>query len=521
MKHNLSALLLASSSLVAATLASCAPVQTVESAPAVGAYAADASGTDHPSAALAVLADLNPPWTEKVAPSDARADLDALYAGLRSGHYDLYANRTEAEYDALHGELHAAFAAPVSRFELLRSLQRFAAFGNVAHARIDLPGEIYSDYRAAGGKALPLYPRIDGGVAYVGENLSGVAALEAGDRILLIDGEPTPRWLERMAAFIASDTPDIAHSLLEFTFPRDLWLLTGERQAHQLRIRKPDGRELDVRVPTLGADAQAANAEAEDAMDGPALREARMVAPGIAYLKPGPFYHAEDPASMWDTSPFTRFIDDAFTEFAADGATRLILDLRDNPGGDNSFSDPMLAYLADEPFRFYSTFRVRSSAEAEASNAARMAAKGNTSGVSGQFAESYAQTPYGEVFDFELDQARPRADGRFKGEVYALIDRNSYSNAVNVAAILQDYGWATLVGEPTTDFATTYGSMETFTLPQSGFTVGFPKSHIIRPNGDATPGPVTPDVVISAPVVSDSADPVLDTLVQRIEAGAI
>ncbi len=45
--------------------------------------------------------------------------------------------------------------------------------------------------------------------------------------------------------------------------------------------------------------------------------------------------------------------------------------------------------------------------------------------------------------------------------------------------------------------ASTFGAMEHFTLPETGFTVGFPKALIVRPNGDAIPGGVSPDIKIS------------------------
>ena len=58
--------------------------------------------------------------------------------------------------------------------------------------------------------------------------------------------------------------------------------------------------------------------------------------------------------------------------FEAEGVDGVVIDLRQNPGGDNSFSDPMVAWFATEPFRFASSFHVRSSVEAHASNQARI-----------------------------------------------------------------------------------------------------------------------------------------------------
>jgi len=85
-----------------------------------------------------------------------------------------------------------------------------------------------------------------------------------------------------------------------------------------------------------------------------------------------------------------------------------------------------------------------------------------------------------------------------------------------VAAIFQDYGWGEIAGEPTADFATTYGAMEHFTLPNTGFRVGFPKAYIIRPSGDERLGGVQPDFVIETPIVPSARDVVLDRLLGRI-----
>jgi hypothetical protein len=70
----------------------------------------------------------------------------------------------------------------------------------------------------------------------------------------------------------------------------------------------------------------------------------------------------------------------------------------------------------------------------------------------------------------------PREGRRFTGAVCLLINRQSYSNAVLVAAIAQDYGFATVIGEETADLASTFGAAEKFTLPGTGIEVSFPKA---------------------------------------------
>ena len=458
-------------------------------------------------------------WSDTVSAHAAREDLAALYAGLRSAHYDLYAHRPRPEYDALYEQTKDALDAPLTRYELLLELQKFTAYGNVAHARIDFPAEVYGTFRENGGKAFPIYPRIVDGRAYVGEDYSGAAEIEPGDEILAIDGEDMSALLARTAEYISADTPYIAHSILESAFPMYLWVDVGERDRFTLTLRRGDGEPRQIRIPALTYDELIAAFE-----DQPAVfeldyntRDARMLTDVIAYLRPGPFYNAENPEQVWDTGDFIAFVDEAFAGFLENEATSLIIDLRSNPGGDNSFSDPIVSWVADKPFRFASKFLVRSSDEAAASNQARLDANpGAAEGVSGLYAKAFATTPRGETFEFDIPCAEPRNGPQFEGRVYVLVNRNSYSNAVNVAAIFQDYGWGEIAGELTADYATTYGAMEHFTLPNTGFRVGFPKAHIIRPSGDEQTGGVQPDLPIETPIVPSGKDVVLERLIERI-----
>jgi C-terminal processing protease CtpA/Prc len=193
---------------------------------------------------------------------------------------------------------------------------------------------------------------------------------------------------------------------------------------------------------------------------------------------------------------------------------RLIIDLRANPGGDNLFSDMMIAWFADKPFRFFSQFKVRVSPESTKANADRIRNDAAAAGpVSRQYAEMYAKARPGEIVDFEMPLAQPRKDERFRGKVFLLIDRQSYSNTVAVAALVQDYKFGTVLGEETSDMATTYGAMEKFTLPKTGIVVCYPKAHIIRPNGDLRSRGVTPDIAIPIPAVETPADEVLQRAV--------
>lgn len=449
-------------------------------------------------------------------------DFDALYRGLENAHYDLFALASRDRLDELHESIRADLARadrPLRRSEAEIVFQRFVAAADTAHARIDFPDAIWERYLSSGGTFLPLYPRLVDDRVFVAEIYADETQLRPGDELVAIDGIGAMEWIERTARNVSAESAFTAATLLEFWFPRLLWLEVGERRSFSLTARTSDGEitETVATVTQQQMDSVRDAAPEAFAFDGQ-TREARLLPGAIAYLKPGPFYNVADPEAMWDNTAFAEFVDEAFSEFLDGDASALLIDLRDNPGGDAVYSDLVMRWIADRPFSMASAFRIRSSAESAASNDARIDAHPELAdGISGVFAKRYAETPLGETFELELPVTPPREKARFENDVFVLVNRHSYSNAVNFAAIVQDYGFGTILGEPTADLATVHGAMETFALPESGIVVGYPKALIVRPSGDEVPAGVAPDHVIEQPVAA-STDVMLDAALNYVKA---
>lgn len=453
-------------------------------------------------------------------PKAVRDDFDALYAGLKASHYDLYARRPRADYDALFNRMRPEFDAPLSALETWSRFQRFVAYGNVAHARIDPPAAAWESYRHAGGKAFPLFVRVVGKKAYVGVDDSGVPGIAQGDEVVSVQGQPVMRWLAPMRALVSADNDYLAYTQLETQLPRLAWLAGERSSAFRVVLRSPDGRRAEHLLPArdrAGFEAAAASRAKTFTLDGD-QREARLLDGGVAYLRPGPFYdNRPDATDLWDASAFQAFLDRSFEQFIEQGARRLLIDLRDNPGGDNSFSDRMIAWFADRPFRFSERFDIKISAAAPAANLKRVQSQsGGADSTSIKLAAAYAGKANGEHIDFPIASTAPRAGKRFEGAVYLLVNRHSYSNTVLVAATVQDFHFGKVLGEETADLASTYGALETFTLPNTGLEVCFPKARILRPNGNGTARGVIPDITITTPLVTGAQDVVLQRAVALI-----
>lgn len=298
-------------------------------------------------------------------PAKLRQDLDQLYDTLQAAHYDLYARRDRASYDALHARMRAGLDQPLPREEALLRFQRFAAYARVAHARLDLPFDRWAAFRQAGGKAIALSLRVQGDKVYVLSDLADAEGVAPGDQVLAIDGQPALDWLAKIGELVSADNDYLLHAQMEGLLPVLVWLTQGEVDGVQLELAAGENGTRSVWFPAVTR----AHVEEVEAAGRVAPtrdlsgREARLLGDGIAYLRPGPFYDIRPEAeSPWDLGHFRTYIDDAFADFLAAGATDLVLDLRDNPGGDNSFSDLVVAWFADRPFRFSPAFEIRVSA---------------------------------------------------------------------------------------------------------------------------------------------------------------
>lgn len=456
-----------------------------------------------------------------------RSELAALYEGLNSASYDLFAHRSEGAYQDFLTELTVSVDQPQSRQEAAILLQRLAAYGRIGHMRVDAPLAGFMGRLVSGGRFLPVFIRVDDDRVLLTEAPDAAGRFSAGDEILSIDHEAVQSWLERLGGYVSAERPYMTHTLMEESFPILLGFALGDVEKVVLTVRKPSGEIVTADLPavTLAQRAEISRIYPTGSLATDFARRAFEILPhGVGYLRPGPFADKADDgpeaSTDYDTAEFQVFIDRSFERLLASNATDLIIDLRNNPGGDNSFSDLMVAWFADRPFRFASSFRLKASAETKAWYAAR-SAESAQDGTLKALAEAEAAQPDGARYSFDLPMNEPRLGARFEGRVHVLVNRSSFSNAASVAAMIQDYGFGQVLGEETADVPTTYASVLTFTLPATGIVVTYPKSRIIRPSGDEALVGVVPDRLIARSAIGETSDSVLEEALRLIRINAI
>lgn len=164
----------------------------------------------------------------------------------------------------------------------------------------------------------------------------------------------------------------------------------------------------------------------------------------------------------------------------------LIIDVRGNGGGNSLVGDEIIHYLPVGRYPYYGV-------EAKLSKKSRMQ-RG--------YIRTKGRVSYnpGEKFNKQVK------DLLFHGQVYVLVDEDTFSSANWIGVIFQDAGLGTIIGEPTGNNPNSYGDVLQFQLPNSQIRYQISMKKWIRPDQSRNhEDTLVPDIIVN---------PTLDELVE-------
>lgn len=427
-------------------------------------------------------------------------DLKTLRESLKDAHYNLYAYTAEKEFEATYTKVKNSIKKDsLSLLETTSIFQRLISVVNNGHTEIDFPGQSYGTYAYAGGTVFPLEIAFENGKSLVRKNFSDDKSIQIGSEILGINGNSMAEILSKIYPQVSAERPYFKNVKIEmYSFPRYYWQVFGKQDDFEVEIRT-DGKTKEHAF------------KAVNLIDGYEMKRNEVMNAKMelkflensAYLNPGDF--------SGDQQKYQQFIDSAFVAIKERQSKNLIVDLRNNRGGDNAFSDYLISFFADKPFTWNSNFTLKTSKFLK--NHVRQ--HNDTTSVYFQKILSHKD---GEVYSYTFDAYQPQPQSkRFHGNVYVLINRQSHSQSAVAAAQIQDYKFGTLVGEETGDYPSLYASQFQYTLPNTGIPVKVSKGYIVRVNGSTKEQGVIPDIYIQDHLL-DEKDEILDGLLEKIGA---
>ena len=321
----------------------------------------------------AVLAHTGPAWVAAAAasrqegsPRSPSADLELFIRALREMHPATTRYTPPEEMDRLFEDARATVNDGTTLCELEAVLETIVCRVGCGHTRLQ-PGQEEQGRRLTELLCLPLSVRFVDERAYVLADLGG-GEIPPGSEILELDGKPMADVLEALLERITGDgsirtgridtlngtaNPDNPTG----SFPERYALLCGSsgREQYAVRYLPPGGAGLHDQRPapqaTVAGQPLSAWAEykSEESDEAPLL-ELTHPAPNVGLLRVGSFWHKGWEEPSWEEGGYAQFMAASFQELADRRTEALIIDVRQNGGGTDTFGSMLLGYLLDEPF---------------------------------------------------------------------------------------------------------------------------------------------------------------------------
>jgi len=391
--------------------------------------------------------------------AELRADLTELKRALHEMPPDLFrtADRDQLERAFRKIEAELQDSPPLDRdaaWRLFATLNPTLADGHLLVGFVDWRGDTRA-HLAAGGVLFPfevqVTPQCEIRVrATLGGRISPLENL----RLRTINRKSAQQVCQEMLARAHGDTINFRADLLSRRFWFFYWKMFGAPAAFELDLTGLEGAQSfpgSTELPQVLAD----EASFERQFWLEALTEDTVA------LKLGTF--------AWrDKQQFLDFTRASFERMRDIGTKNLVIDLRDNGGGDDvMWLEGVMPYIATKAYRTGSTYRKRV-----------VVADPEKGEVVGTVVDGKIETWY---------FPQPANPLRFKGKIYVVVGPGTYSSAVIFSNVVQEFGFGTVAGVGESVRADLSGGVRRTTLTHCGLIVAAPRFQLNRPSGMREP----------------------------------
>jgi C-terminal processing protease CtpA/Prc len=311
---------------------------------------------------------------------------------------------------------------------------------------------------------------------------SADAAVNAGDEVLSVNGIDAEDMVGALLPYLRADGSSDGKRLRQLNHDRGdfsqmdiLWPLLSPPAGgrYDLSIRRPSGKRDQLSVPATTL------AQREATLAGKGIKPPsdawQFVIDGSTAVMTLPTF------SFWNSDfDWAAFIDSAFAELDARKIPNLVIDIRNNEGGDGAIGGKILEHLVSKPLQFISDQSTSAYERAPYITAKYMDTWDysffDRTGQVEKMSEGTAAGKYRFMPNSKGLQTINPVANPFNGTTFILISAENSSATFQFAKLVKESGAATLIGQATggNQRGLNGGQLAWVVLPNSGVSVDIP-----------------------------------------------
>ncbi|MEZ5106839.1 MAG: S41 family peptidase [Draconibacterium sp.] len=374
-----------------------------------------------------------------IEPDLLKKDFTFFRDTLQKEHAGLYRYKGKMELDKLFDSCFVTLNHPMSQLEYAKTIMFLISSIEDGHTGTNIP-KLIMNYYGENEKMFPIYVFYIDKKAYV--LCSRIEELPAGTEILSIDDIPTHEIKKELFQYLPSDgkiETKKDHILNDGAFPFLYRWIFGNKDLFTVRYKTKQGEIKTTKINAeLLKDFDCGNGQE---VSNTKNLQLDFLQKNIALLTIKTF----DDNRLGREQNFRDFLETSFNEINSQKVKNLIIDLRGNGGGADEYGALLYSYLANKPFKYFSSI------------------ESTTSKI------LLEENPL-------LGIQQPQKNS-YNGKVLFLINGLCFSTTVDFCSIAKSNNRGKFVGEETGGgyYGNTSGQITTVELPNSKILIKIPR----------------------------------------------
>ncbi len=379
---------------------------------------------------------------------ELKKDLTVLKDSLEIVHPALYRYTNKNSFDAAFKLAYKQINRPLTQAEFYGIVAPLISKVGDIHTTIEPSGESFN-YLATKSDLFPFDVRIINKDIFIASNNSSENTIEVGSRIIRINNQPIDKVLSKMKSFFSDEATNETLKLkrVEQRFAFQFHLTYGYSKVFKLEYSTGKGISQIKNINAQPFSAIKTN-RLKNQLKYPNLKSLFPQSPYLSFsidkgknMATLTIKWFQNDVLQSSNEFFKPFIDSAFNEIKSKKIENLIIDIRNNGGGESENASYLYSYLTAKPFKFVHTMEVNHKIYNDDTKRgiSYQLVKGT-----GKYQTSDSSTTYQQFFGLDTQKPNPNS---FSGNLYLLIDGLTTSAAPQFASLVKQNRRVIIIGE--------------------------------------------------------------------------